>query len=158
MAAISGDHEDAVSLANRAVAANPNSSSVLQKCGFALSYADHADEALPLFERALRLNPRDPFAFRMLNGMGWSLIQLGRDAEAIEVGRRATQLNPASADSFRVLAGALALLGRLDEAKTALQRMLEIDPDCTISGIRARYGISETRRALKGFRKAGMPE
>jgi adenylate cyclase len=157
-AAISGDHEDAVSLANRAVAANPNSSSVLQKCGFALLYADHADEALVLLERALRLNPRDPFAFGMLNGMGFSLIELGRDAGAIEAGRRAAQLNPASADAFRVLAGALALLGRLDEAKAALQRMLELDPGCTISGIRVRYGVADGRRTLEGFRKAGMPE
>jgi adenylate cyclase len=158
MAAINGDYEDAVALANRAVAANPNSIAVLSRCGHALSYAGRLYESLALYERALRLSPRDPLVFGVLTGMGWSLIQLGRDVEAIEVGRRAAQLNPASADAFRVQASALALLGRLDEAKAALQRMLELDPDCTVSGIRMRTGVPEARRALEGFRKAGMPE
>jgi adenylate cyclase len=157
-AAISGDHEDAVVLANRAVAANPNSSAVLNKCGHAFSYAGRLNESLALYERALRLSPRDPAAFGVLTGMGWSLIQLGRDAEAIEVGKRAAQLNPVSPDAFRVQASALALLGRLDEAKAALQRVLELDPGCTVSGIRMRYGTPEGRRASEGFRKAGMPE
>lgn len=156
--AISGDQQDALSLANRALAANPNSTSVLSKCGFTLLYAERPVEALALFERALRLSPRDPSAFGWLNGCGFSLIHLGRDAEAIEAGRRAAQLNPNSADAFRVQAGALALMGQLEEAQTATQRMLELDPDCTVSGIRVRYGIAEGLRSLDGFRKAGIPE
>ena len=157
-AAINGDYEDAVSLAERAIAANPNSTFVSVRCGYALLYANHSDEALALFERALRLSPRDPNAFGIWNGIGFTLIQLGRDAEAIDAAKRAAQLNPASADAFRVLAGSLALLGRLDEAKAALQRMLELDPGCTINNIRARYGLTDDRRTLDGFRKAGMPE
>jgi adenylate cyclase len=156
--AISGDQQDALLLANRALAANPNSTSVLSKCGFALLYAERPDEALALFERALRLSPRDPSAFGWMNGSGFSLIQLARDAEAVNAGQRAAQLNPNSADAFRVQAGALALLGRLDEAKLAMQRMLELDPDCTVSSVRKRYGIVDGRRTLEGFSKAGMPE
>ena len=157
-AAINGDYEDAVSLAKRAMAANPNSASVLVRCGYALSYGDRSDEALALFERALRLSPRDPNASGIWNGIGFALTQLGRDAEAIDAGKKAAQLNPASADAFRVLAASLALAARLDEAKAALQRVLELDPGCTISNIRARYGVREMRRSLDGLRKAGMPE
>jgi adenylate cyclase len=119
-AAISGDYEDAVSLASRAMTANPNSAFVLNKCGFALLYANRLDEAFELFERALRLSPQDPYASGMWSGVGFTLIQLGRDAEAIEAGKRAAQLNAGSADAFRVLAASFALLGRHDEAKAAL--------------------------------------
>ena len=157
-AAISGDHEDAVSLVNRALAANPNSSNVINRCGFALLHANRADEALALFERGLRLNPRDPGAYDTLNGVGLSLIELGRDAEAIDASKRAAQLNPSSAQALYVQAAALALIGRLDEPRAAMQRMLELDPGCTISFIRKSYGIAEGRRQLEGFRMAGMPE
>ena len=156
--AISGDHQDALSLANRAIAANPNSATVLSKCGWTLLYADRPHEALALFERVLRLSPRDPFAFGWLGGCGYSLLDLGRDAEAMDAGRRAEHLNPNSADALRIQAAALALLGRLEEAKAAMQRMLKLDPGCTVSGIRARFGVSEGSRTLDGFRKAGMPE
>ena len=127
-AAINGDYEDAVSLAKRAIASNPNSASALVRGGFALYHANLSDEALALFERALRLSPRDPNAFAIWYGIGFTLIELGRDAEAIDAGKKAAQLNPASADALRVLAGSLALLGRLDEAKAALQRNVGVGP------------------------------
>ena len=157
-AAINGDYEDAVSLASRAVAANPNSVLVLQRCGYALLYAYQLEEALAHFQKALRLSPKDPSAFGTWTGIGFTLILLGRDVEAIDAGKKSVRLNPVSADAFRVLAASLALAGRLDDAKVAVHRMLELDPGCTISGIRARYGITDDRRTLHGFRRAGVPE
>jgi len=92
--------------------------------------------------------------------MGLALIQLGRDAEAIAVTRRAVQHNPNIAASWRTLTAALALSGRLDEARYSLSRVLELDPTCAINAMRVRVGYSDKAgaRIFQGWRDAGMPE
>jgi len=59
-----------------------------------------------------------------------------------------------------MLSATLALAGRLEEARDALRRVLELDPSCTLETMYLRFGHSETARArfYDGLRKAGMPE
>jgi adenylate cyclase len=52
------------------------------------------EEALPSFERAIRMSPIDPLLHRMLAGMGFALIELGRFDEAIVAGKKALRQNP----------------------------------------------------------------
>jgi adenylate cyclase len=118
------------------------------------------EEAVIHFERALRLDPRDPNGHDTVHGMALALIQLGRDAEAVTFARRAVQQNPKIAPSWRTLAAALAMSGQLDEARAALRQMLVLDPECTVQTMARRVGYSEQTgaRIFAGWRKAGMPE
>jgi adenylate cyclase len=158
--AINQDYEEALSLAERAVAINPNSAYAWRNSGFAFAFAGRAEQALTYFERALRLNPRDPRAHDTLVGMALALIQLERDAEGITTARKAIQQRPTFAGAWRMLAAGLALAGRLEEARDALRHVLELDPTCTLETMYLRFGHSETARArfYDGLRKAGMPE
>ena len=157
---MSHDYEEAISLAERAVSINPNSASAWRSSGFSFALAGEAERGLLYFQRALRLNPRDPRGHGTLTGLALVLIQLGRDAEAIASARKALEFLPNLAAPWRMLTAALALTRRLDEAREALRRVLELDPTCSLQTILLRFGHSEKARArfFDGLRRAGMPE
>jgi hypothetical protein len=48
----------------------------------------------------------------------------------------------------------------MDEAQTAIKRLLAIDPSCTLTAMATRYGYTETarHRYFEGMRKAGLAE
>ena len=159
-AATTRDDEQAVALAQRAVAINPHSAPVLVRCGYACLLVGRAEQALGLFQRALRLRAADPATAASWSGIGYALLALGRDAEAIEAGRRAAQHDPESADAFRVLAAAFVFSDRADDAGAALRRLLALDRAGSIDAIKLRFGIRETiaPRLFAGLRRAGLPE
>jgi len=51
-----------------------------------------------------------------------------------------------------------AHLGRNEEAREAAARLLQLDPNFTISGWIARGGQSNATLLIEGLRKAGLPE
>jgi hypothetical protein len=61
---------------------------------------------------------------------------------------------------LRVLAAALALVGNLDDVRNMMRQHLDLDPDCSVTTIKARFRYSEraSQRYLDGLRKAGLPE
>jgi hypothetical protein len=64
------------------------------------------------------------------------------------------------------LAAALAQLGRLDGARSAVKSGLMLDPNYSIARARAFWTaennnqtyLAQTERILEGLRKAGLPE
>jgi adenylate cyclase len=159
-AAIERNHEEAISLAEKAVALNLNSAIAWRQSGYTLVYCGEPEKALMHLQRAVRLSPRDPRAEDAWTGITLALIQLERDKDAVAAGRSAVHGNPNSASAWRAFAAALALAGQTDEARTALQRMLAIDLTCTATGMKARYGYTDkaAERYFGGMRKAGLPE
>jgi adenylate cyclase len=158
-AGIERNHAEALSLAERAVATNPNSAVAWRQSGYTLVYCGQPEKALTHLQRAARLSPRDPRAEDAWTGIALALIQLERDEEAVAAGRTAVQGNPNSASAWRAFAAALALTGRSAEATDAMKRVLEIDPNCTEASMRIRYGYTEkaARRYFAGMREAGLP-
>ena len=65
-----------------------------------------------------------------------------------------------------MLGAALAQLGRLDEARSAIETGLELDPGFAVSRFRTNVAarsdnptyLAGTERLLDGLRKAGVPE
>ena len=158
-AGIERDYEEAVSLAERAVALNPNSAFAWRQSGYALVYCGRPEPALAYLQRAIRLSPRDPRAEDCWTGIALALIQLERDTEAAAAARKAVQANPNSASTWRAFAAALALTGQLDEARTAIRRLLAIDPTCTLTVMAVRQGYTDKAKAryFDGMRQAGLP-
>ena len=159
-AGIERNHEEAISLAEKAVALNPNSAIACTQSGYALVYCGEPEKALTYLQRAVRLSPRDPRAEDAWTGITLALMQLERDKEAVPAGRKAVQGKPNSASAWRALAAAFALAGQSDEAASAMRSMLAIDPECTATGMKARYGYSQKAadRYFRGMRKAGLPD
>jgi adenylate cyclase len=153
-----GDREGSIELADRAVALNPNSFLAWTNRGWVHQSAGLPEEALPSFERAIRVSPVDPLLHQTLTGMGYALIELGRFDEAFVAGKKAQRQNPSFQITYRCLASTLAHLGRDAEARDAAARLLQLDPSFTISHWIARGGQSNSKLLIEGFRKAGLPE
>jgi adenylate cyclase len=153
-----GDCESEIEMADRAVVLNPNSFVAWSCRGQVYRIAGLPKEAIPSFERAIRMSPVDPRLHLMLAGMGQALIELRRFDEAIAAGKQALRQSPSFSGAYCCLASALAHLGRDAEAREAAAHLLEVDPDFTISAWMARGGQTNSKLMLEGLRKAGLPE
>jgi tetratricopeptide (TPR) repeat protein len=95
---------------------------------------------------------------------GMAKIQVGADAEAVAWLRRSIEANRNFPPAHFWLAAALALLGAIDEARSAARAGLALDPSFTISRMfrtqvseNAKY-LAGRERVCKGMRLAGVPE
>ncbi|MBR1277728.1 adenylate/guanylate cyclase domain-containing protein [Bradyrhizobium sp. AUGA SZCCT0283] len=148
----------------QALALNPNSAFAHGVIGQAKFFMGRAAETEGHILEAFRLSPRDIFGYRWMQTVGWSKIQLGADAEAVSWLRRSIEANRNHPIAHFQLAGALALLGSLDEARTAAQAGLALNPNFTIRRFRDTKSsdnpayLAGRERFCKGLRLAGVPE
>jgi adenylate cyclase len=160
-ASFSDDFDTARAMVDRAVALNPNSFRAWEERGWTCIALGAPDEAIQSFERRIRLSPFDPTHFATSSGMAVALIGLGRFDDAVSAAEKAVRLNPVYPSSYRCLASALAHLGHQAEAREAVARMLELDPDFRLSDRTAQISRGEKRGVqlyIDGLRKAGVPE
>jgi tetratricopeptide (TPR) repeat protein len=85
-------------------------------------------------KEALRLSPRDTSTYLWLVWVGNAKSQLGADEKAVAWYRRGIDANRNFAGGHFFLASALALLGRLDEARAAAQAGLSLDSTSLFAG------------------------
>src|SRR5262249_40889405 len=84
-------------------------------------FLGHAEETEAHVYEALRLSPRDIFAYRWMMIVGIAKVQVNADTEAVAWLRRSIDANRNFPLAHFHLAAALALLGSLDEARAAAQ-------------------------------------
>ena len=153
-----GDFDAAIEMVDRAAALNPNAANVWDNRSWVYQYAGRAEEAIQSFERAIRLSPLDPMLYSRFAGMGIALLKLNRFEEAVAAANRAIRQNQTFSTTYRCLAAGLAHLGREDEAKHAVARLLELEPNFRVSEWVARAGKWQSSQFIEGLRKAGLPE
>jgi tetratricopeptide (TPR) repeat protein len=148
----------------RALALDRNVANAHGLIGLAKSLIGRAEETETHVLEALRLSPRDTGAYRWISYAGYAKLHLGRDEEAVAWFRRAVDTNRNYPLTHFFLAAALAQLGRLHEARAAVQAGLGLDPAFTISRYRAGEPsdnptfLDGRERIYDGMRKAGVPE
>jgi adenylate cyclase len=157
---LNGQHVEAISLTEKGLGLNPNSSACWRRSGWVYRCAGMPETAILHFERAWRLSPRDPRDFAIWAGIAFAFIQLKRDQDAIAAARKAVQQGPTHLPSWRALAAALALAGYIDEARGTMRHFLNLAPGATLLKFKESTKIPEkaTLRVTEGYRKAGMPE
>jgi len=154
--------EMAINEMQTVIALNPNVARAHYGLGFAYHYgAGNAELALPHYDVALRLSPRDPMRWSTLMVTGWALRALGRLDEAVAHCRQACQIPNTGFRPHMYLAATLAEAGQKDEARAALEKAIQIEPALSIGLIRKRLvGMHESilESLVEGLRKAGLPE
>jgi hypothetical protein len=82
----------------------------------------------------------------------------GRFAEAEQWARRAVQQGPSVTAPHRILCASLAQADRLDEARTVLARVREMQPYISVDWVERMvpYTPAQMPRFLDGLRKAGL--
>ena len=145
----------------RAIDLNPNDALAFANRGWLNTYLGRAETAISSFQEAIRLSPRDPALFRTLAGLGYAYLVHEDFENAVAAARRATESNPNFGAPLRVLAASLAHLGRVDEARRFVSRLVALDPALTVESFAARalfVHSGKLEMMLDGLRKAGLRE
>ena len=90
------------------------------------NFLGRAEETEAHVQEALRLSPRDIFAYRWMMYIGLANVYLKADAEAVIWLRRSIEANRNNALTHFYLAVPLAFLGKLDEALAATRAGLAL--------------------------------
>ncbi len=148
----------------RAIAIDPNLAVAHNYVGQIKVFLGRASEAAEHTLKAIQLSPRDPQLAEWYYQLAITYIHQQRFDEAVEWARRGVQVNPNLRYPYRVLAAALALSGRVEEARMVAAEMLRRYPNETIGTFLTRepwtdpiYRAGQDRE-IAGMRLAGIPE
>jgi tetratricopeptide (TPR) repeat protein len=158
---LAGEAAMAAAALDRALALNPNAAHAWMARGYIHAQRNQPEAAIEAIERARRLSPFDPFTFSCAANTAIAHLAARRFEQAIEWADRALHDQPRLVGARRVKIAANAHLGRLDEARAELSRVLATDAKLTIAGFReyAHFMAPEVLELyVAGLRKTGMPE
>jgi adenylate cyclase len=162
LAWFAGDHATAADAVDRALILNPNCAPAWRTRGYVLFRQNRPEPALDAFHRALRLSPLDPLGFLITAGIAAAHLAAGQYEAAVEWADRSLRQFPRYTPTNRYKVIALAHLGRIAEARAALERELELRPGLTIAAVKGMYAATLAPELLavfvEGYRKAGLPE
>ncbi len=125
-----------------------------------LSWAGEAERTIEWSNQAIRLSPFDPWKFIAHRALALAHFLRGRDEMAASAARRAVHFNPGFGSSHLLVAAPLARLGRQEEARAAVARLMELEPSFRLSkqfaGVDCAPALAAAlREALRG---TGVPE
>ena len=158
---LAGEAAMAAAALDRALALNPNAAHTWLARGNIYALRNQPEAAIEAVERARRLSPFDPYTFRFAHTIAIAHLAARRFEQAIEWADRVLHDQPRMATTMRVKVAALAHLGRLDEARTELSRLLAINPKLTIAALRAYahfFSPEVLELYVTGLRLVGLPE
>jgi adenylate cyclase len=154
-----GDYEGGLAEAERALAISPNLAEAHGVMGAALIFSGRLKEGLAALERSIRLDPHGS-AIR-LNQIALGLYFSREYDAAIVAARRAIRSVPDFPNTYRWLAAALGQLGRVEEAKEALEKAMAIAPASFDMYVHRRVPWmrpEDHAHMLEGLHKAGLPD
>jgi adenylate cyclase len=153
-----GGPAKAVALGRKAVALGPGLGDVHALLGLYLNAAGKPDEAISPINKAMRLSPYYPTFY--LSQLGRAYRMTGRYEEAIVEFKKLACRTPDSLYPYLGQALSYAHLGRMEEARAAVVRLLAAEPDYSLEvhkrTMRARG--ADLKRDLEFLREAGVPE
>jgi adenylate cyclase len=153
------DTDAAFNAIERAVSVNPSSSAAYYLGSFLYASRGHSVTGTTYALRALRLSPFDPLAFCAHLALTLAAIQEERYDEATAHGAKLAQVSPNFGGHVITYAVALALAGRMEEARRFSARALEIEPSSSISTTRSvGLGPGVAEKFERGLRMLGVPE
>jgi adenylate cyclase len=97
---------------------------------------------------AIRLSPLDTRISHAFGGLGIAHLMVGDYDEAVKFERQAMREQPRNAVAYRVVAASLALLGRTEEARSAMRALLAVTPNLAISHARINIPYIEERKPI----------
>jgi len=123
-------HDAAIAEAKKAVEMAPNYADAYMILGHVLWLSDMAENAVPVLQKGIRLNPYPPSQY--FHNLAFAYHQLEKYEEAIAEAKKAIRVSPKDIIAHRALVSCYALLGREEEARAAAAEVLRIDPDFSV--------------------------
>jgi TolB-like protein len=149
---------EGLAMADRAIAANPHNIVVQALGGICNMLAGDPIKAEACYSRAYTLSPGAPEASESLAGIGFARFFMRDFENALAPLEASCATQQDWPPTYWILTATYAHLGRLDDARTVLQRLLQFAPYTSIAGVRIVGQRSDGRFELivEGLRKAGL--
>ena len=143
-----------------ALAISPSSALTYILGSVMMAWGGESERAIEWSERGMRLSPLDPWAFAAYDAQALSHFNLGRYDKAAHAAYKSVHANPAHSITYVQLAAALTKLGRMDEAKAAAAKVLELHPTFRYSRQFAGVDCAPALAAAmsEALRTVGLPE
>jgi TolB-like protein/Flp pilus assembly protein TadD len=156
---------ESIPILQRLIDLYPGEAEGYARLAFSKMRAGDADEAIPLLERSLRLDPCNPLRYNNYANLGYAMLLVGRYQECIEWNQRALLANPAAPGWMRSwywnqMASAHAWSGQSDEARRALAEARHLEPHDSVRShfpdvLDPRH-LAQIERYREGLRLAGL--
>jgi DNA-binding SARP family transcriptional activator/Tfp pilus assembly protein PilF len=155
------DFDSALHYFERALRLNPNLAFVWALSALTYCYVGEPEVALQRLERHRDLTPIEPYPALFDNPYAIAYL-IKRDYEQAAVfGRRVTKTRPEFVNGYKPLIAALGHLGRREEAKAYVDKLLSLEPGFTVERFGEVYPFkhaSDREHYMMGLRLAGVPE
>jgi len=151
------EHDKAIAEGERAVALDPNGASAHEFYALSLVYAGRAEEAIPFFQKAIRLNPFSATGTYL--HYGHALLGAGRLEEAVSAYKKSSQLSPNSIFAHIRLAATYSMMGRQKEARVEAAEVLRLNPKFSVDSWAKRQNYKDQSvidNLADALRKAGL--
>jgi TolB-like protein/Tfp pilus assembly protein PilF len=161
LAYVGADLDDGMAFLDRALMLSPNLASAWMFSGWTRIFIGEQDTAIAHFAESMRMSPRDPLIVAAQTGTAFAHLLARRYDEASSWAERAFRDHPNYFFANVACACTRALTGRLENARTIMARVREINPTLRISNLR---DLEPLRRSedlatwTEGMRKAGLPD
>jgi len=155
------DLDQGIALLDRARLLNPNLAPAWFLGGILRALRGEAEVAIANLEHAARLSPLDPEMFRMHVGMALAHFFARRFGCALGWAEKALGNLSSLLAATVLVAASQAHMGREDEARQAMTRLRELDPNLRVSQLRdwlPIYRDEDLALLAEGLRRAGLPE
>ncbi|MGZ3495021.1 MAG: adenylate/guanylate cyclase domain-containing protein [Syntrophales bacterium] len=152
------EFDKSIAEGERTVALDPSGSDSYSRYGTSLLFACRPEEAIPMFQKAIRLNPNAiATTFVML---GHALRNSGRFEEAVSAYKKGIQRAPDYTIAHIGLGTTYSLMGRDKEARAEAEEVLRINPKFSLIRF-AKTALSykdqsENDKVINAMRKAGL--
>ena len=152
-------HEKAIEHGKLSVELDPNDTVAFASFARLLMNAGKPAEAIPLYKKAIRL---DPYARPMFYyNYGYALWMVGQYEEGIAAGKEARSRGPNDIFSHILLAITYIELNRDEDARASAAEVLKIKPNITLAWLSKMIpwkNKDHLNRLIGDLRKAGLPE
>lgn len=152
---------EAIALHERALMLNPNLAMAWNLSGVAYAYLGDMPEAERRVTRYKQLSPFDPQAYFYDTARIIIALLKRQHEQAVEIGREVSQMNPAFSAACKPYLAALGHLGQKQEAEAVRARLLEIEPEFSLSRFSQGSPFERTEdrdHFVQGLRLAGIRE
>ncbi len=160
LAFLGGDTAAGIDFTDRALALNPNDALTWHGSGWIRCYNGDHELAIEHIERAERLSPLDPQTSQFQLAKCMAHYCAGRYESAAAIAQSVVKRHPDLVPGLIHLARSSAMAGRSDEARRAMARVLELNPNVSVGnlvGISVMRRREDAERLREGDRLAGMP-
>jgi len=155
--ALKGEYDKALAEGERAIALDPSGADVHNYYGVILTIAGRLKEAIPMLQKAMRLNPYGPAHY--YQNFGNALRDAGRFEEAVSAYKKAFQLAPDNLPTHLGLTVTYIMMGSEKEARAEAEEVLRTNPKFSLDSFAKTLQYkdqSQKDKIVKALSKAGL--